>query len=158
MPIYDIGIVLDGVKIIERTYHEKEFYKFNKNISFILDIIMSSSSVLLNDSLKFMILDEFTIAMYSNTIEIIKLINNKDQIIPIKIGIFCIGDRSLIQYGIFIILKKIYKEFVKIYFKPQNPYLNYLNLQKYDNFKYTIDKYLEDLKFSPIERLKLGVL
>jgi len=73
-----------------------------------------------------------------------------------NISAFCIGDSQMLENQIFTLLRQIAKVFIRKY--PPNGLSGYEDTEKYTPFNTDIDKILKDIQYTPIDRLKLGIL
>jgi len=155
--VYVVGIIADGVQLVEQYYSKDKMDKLSENMPMILDLIVSSIKNFLNDSLKYLTIDEFTIAILTKEIEYSKRIKGKLVKSSAKINGYCIGDKTIFNNEIFTILKKITNNFIKQFYA-QGSIPNYFYTNKYKVFKEEIKKWIDDLRYNPIERFKIGVI
>lgn len=114
----------------------------------IIDAITQMLEVVLNDSVKFMKIDEFVIGLYKTEIEI----NPSSKY---KISSYIIGDNRLFQDQIFTLLKRITNVFRTSY--PMENIHQTINSREYESFGHEIDMILKDIQFTSMDRMRNGL-
>ncbi len=160
MAIFELGIMKSGLLLVNRTYYED--FNLLKRVHItrrpqIISAVSKMVEILLNDSIKFIKMDNYIVGVYSTEIESTNTLNNRD--IKTKnnnIASYCIGNKKMLEDQIFPLLKKITKVFINRY-QPFNK-VNIEDSNKYSDFVSEIDNILKDIQYTPLDRLKLGIL
>jgi hypothetical protein len=201
--IFEVGIMRNGMLLINRTYYEEIDDTIRIRRTQILNAITTLASILLKDSVKFIKFDKLMVGIYifenedalrvnlakDNPPPVTVFSSIKDTIQPETDGInngdedgiestfddvppciakdnisaYCIGDLQMLENQIFTLLRQITKVFIRK-FQPTESNGSYVstngyeNTDKYASFTNEIDKILKDIQYTPIDRLKLGIL
>jgi hypothetical protein len=150
LAIFELGLMKNGMLLVNRTYYKKmdEFQKNRR--SQIIDAISQVMSIVLDDSVKFMKIDEFVIGVFNTEI---KLENG----VKINIDSYAIGDQKILHNQIFMLLKKITGKFIGLH-GTEKDINGIIDSKNFDDFGNEIDKILMDIQYTPIDRIKLGIM
>lgn len=157
--IFELGVIKNGLLLVKREYYEKFDYTIRKRHPQIIDGITKMASIILKDSVKFMKFDDLLVAVYSS----LTLKNGSEEFmeqIPsdITIASYCIGDKSLIQDQIFPLLSRITQGFLQNYEDLLKNSSKIFNYDVFEEYGAEIDNLLKDIQYTPIDRLKMGIL
>jgi hypothetical protein len=150
MAIFELGLMKNGVLLINRTYYKKMNEEDQNRRSQIIDAISQVMSFVLNDSVKFMKIDEFVIGVFTSEIQL------KNEV-KINIASYAIGDEQMLRNQIFVLLKEITDQFIGLY-GTQKEINGLIDSDKFNDFGYEIDNILRDIQYTPIDRIKLGIM
>lgn len=149
LAIFELGIMKNGILLINRTYYNKMNELTQIRRSQIIDAISQMVGIILNDSVKFMKIDEFVIGLFKTDIQ-------TDSSLKSNISSYIIGDNHILKEQMFTLLKRITSVFRTSY---PIEHLNYaINSNNFQSFGHEIDMILKDLQYTPLDRMRIGLL
>lgn len=159
LAVFELGVLKNGLLLVKREYYDKLDRSIRVRHPQIIDGISKMASIILKDSVKFMKFDDLMVAVYSSMTPLNGHAESKYQRPSnFTIASYCIGDKAMMHHQIFPLLSRITQSFIRN-FRPQLK--NTKKIQDFDiytTFSSEIDKILKDVQYTPIDRLKMGIL
>lgn len=171
MAIYEIGVIKNGILMVNRSYYDSDNGNNSENQGItrsrpqVINAISKLSRLILNESVKYIQYNDKLIAVYSNDVSNddnqpslnneVRKENNDSGPTKSNIAVYCIGSNDLRKFQPLSLLSKISKKFIEMY----APFSNRIeDINAYADFKVNIDRILKDIQFKPIDRLRMGIL